>query len=461
MSSKNNHSLPETGVRHFERRAVASLASLYSFRMLGLFMVLPILTLYAEDYEGSTPLLIGFAMGAYGFSQALLQIAFGTLSDRLGRKPVIVLGLLIFAAGSIVAGLSDSIWGLIIGRFLQGCGAIASAIMALVSDLTSEENRSKAMASIGASIGVSFSVALILGPLVSQWGGLAAVFWLTAGLAFVGLLIVWKLVPTPEVHGQRHRDLGLVRELWMPVLQNLELRRLNVGIFVLHYVLISCFMVLPGILEGTLDIVRDDHWQVYLPLLFLGFVAMIPFMILAEKHRKIKLVFVFSVGLLALMIPMIFVWREEFWLFVAALFFFFMAFNLLEAVLPSLMSKIAPAGAKGTAMGVYSTCQFLGAFAGGSLSGFLIQNYGEFAVFGSAFALVLVWLCAAVTMRPPRFLTSVRVPIHKDSSEETLYALERIEGVEDVVLIKEEQCVYLKVDSKVFDRESLSFLAAD
>jgi len=454
MSPLSEAELRMSAPLSFERRAVAALASLYAFRMLGLFMVLPILTLYGDDYEGSTPLLIGVALGAYGFSQSLLQIAFGSLSDRWGRKPVIAAGLLIFALGSVVAALADSMWGLILGRCLQGCGAVASVIMALVADLTSEENRTKAMASIGASIGLSFSLALVLGPLVSQWGGLSAVFWLTAALALVGLLVLWRWVPTPEV-SNRHREAGAVPELWGTVLRNPELRRLNVGIFVLHFVLMACFMVLPGILENTLDLSRDIHWKIYLPLLLLAFVAMVPLMIMAEARRKIKPVFIFAVALLGVMIALMGLWQDRLWLCIGALFFFFMAFNLLEAMLPSLMSKVAPAGAKGTAMGVYSTCQFLGAFLGGSISGYLIEYHGTEAVFKCAFVLVVLWLLAAISMRPPRFLTSVQVPLVGVRLDQAVVKLELLPGVAEVVLIREEACAYLKVDTTLFDRVAL------
>lgn len=439
----------------FERRAITSLASLYAFRMLGLFMVLPVLALYGDDYVGATPLLLGLALGAYGFTQALLQIPFGMLSDRWGRKPVIAVGLLIFAAGSVVAAQAESMFELIIGRCLQGGGAIASAIMAMVADLTSDESRTKAMASIGASIGLSFSVALVLGPVLAGWGGLSILFWVTALLALLGLWILWRWVPTPAVRG-RHREAGAVPELLRSTLIHPQLMRLNVGIFVLHFVLMACFLVMPTILEQKLAFVRDQHWMVYLPLLVLAFVAMVPFIIIAEKRRQIKPVFVAAVALLAAMTALMPTVSDSRWGFLCVLFFFFMAFNLLEATLPSLMSKLAPAGAKGTASGIYSTSQFLGAFAGGISAGWLLQQFGADAVFTLCAAVVVLWLLLALTMSSPKFLAGIQIPLETHHLARADELLGDLPGVVEVVLIREETTAYLKVDPELFDREQVA-----
>jgi MFS family permease len=442
----------------FERRAVASLASLYAFRMLGLFMVLPVLSLYGDQYQGSTPLMLGVALGAYGFTQAILQIPFGMWSDRWGRKPVIAVGLLLFAAGSVLAAEAETVYELIAGRCLQGGGAIASAIMALVADLTSYENRTKAMAAIGASIGLSFSVALVLGPLISGAYGLSGIFWLTAVLALFGLLILVRWVPTPvAVERRTHRDAGAVPELIGLTLRNGELLRLNLGVGVLHAVLMASFVVMPLILEQQLGIARDQHWQVYLPMLMLAFIAMVPFMIVAEKRRKIKPVFLAAVALLGVMELAMGLIYQQAWPFLVALFLFFTAFNLLEATLPSLMSKVAPAGSKGTASGIYSTCQFLGAFLGGVGGGWLLQYKGVESVFIVAALLVAVWWLVALTMKPPRFLTSVQVSLQEGTDMlVTKNRLEALPGVAEVVIIAEEQAAYLKVDNTVFDHAAVS-----
>ncbi len=439
----------------FERRAISSLASLYAFRMLGLFMVLPVLALYGDEYSGSTPLMLGVALGAYGFTQALLQIPFGMLSDRWGRKPVIAIGLVIFALGSVVAACADSVYELILGRCLQGGGAIASAIMAMVADLTSDESRTKAMASIGASIGLSFSVALVLGPVLAGWGGISSLFWATVGLALAGLWVLWRWVPTPAIKS-RHREAGAVPELLRTTLVHPQLLRLNLGIFALHFVLMACFLVMPSILETQLGFVRDQHWLIYLPLLVLAFIAMVPFIIIAEKRRKIKPIFVAAVALLAAMIGLMGAMTDSRWGFLAALFFFFMAFNLLEATLPSLMSKLAPAGAKGTASGIYSTCQFLGAFAGGVSAGWLLQYESVSAVFGLCSILVVAWLLLALTMSSPRFLAGVQIPLQAEYLAQADELLSALPGVVEVVLIQEEVTAYLKVDPSIFDRNCIA-----
>ncbi len=438
-----------------ETRTVISLASLYAFRMMGLFMVLPVLVLYGQDYAGSTPMLLGLALGAYGFSQALLQIPFGMLSDRWGRKPVIAAGLLIFALGSVVAATADTVYGLILGRCLQGGGAIASAVMAMVADLTSDENRTKAMASIGVSIGVSFSVALVAGPVLAGWGGLSLIFWATVGLALCGLWILFRWVPTP-VHGGRHREMTAVPEMVKSTLLNADLLRLNWGIFTLHFVLMAAFLVMPEILENQLAIERERHWMVYLPLLVGAFVAMVPFIIVAEKRRQMKLVFVAAVLLLGAMMPVLALEQHQRWGFFAGLFFFFMAFNLLEATLPSLMSKLAPAGAKGTASGIYATCQFLGAFLGGVAGGWVLQQHGATAVYELCGVMILVWLLLALTMRTPRFLSSVQVAVGTQGSTAIIERLGALPGVVEVVFIEEEASAYLKVDPELFHTDSLA-----
>lgn len=442
----------------FERRAVTSLAALYAFRMLGLFMILPVLSLYGDEYTGSTPLLLGVALGAYGFSQAFLQIPFGMLSDRWGRKPVILSGLAIFALGSVIAALSESIWGLIIGRFLQGGGAIASAIMALVADLTSEENRTKAMASIGASIGLSFSLALVLGPLLAGFTGLSGIFWLTAGLAGLGAVILLKIVPSVVVGPRTHRDAGAVPELFVSTLKKPELLRLNVGIFSLHFILMACFLVTPLILSQQHSVTRDSHWQIYLPLLVAAFVVMVPFVIVAEKYRRLKPVFLAAIALLGCTMLALVWWQQSWWLLLFGLFLFFVAFNLLEASLPSLVSKLAPAGAKGTASGIYATCQFAGTFLGGVAAGLALQWYGVEAVFVLCAGVASIWLLVALGMQKPRYLTSVCVPLARQDYEVLLPRLQAVTGVEEVLIIAEESAAYLKVDARRFDRNQVNSL---
>jgi predicted MFS family arabinose efflux permease len=388
-----------------ERKAIVSLAILYSVRMLGLFMLIPVMTLYGTSYESQTPFLLGLALGIYGASQALLQIPFGLLSDRLGRKPLILVGLVLFVLGSVIAALADNVYGLIIGRFLQGSGAISSVVMALLADLTSEESRTKAMASVGASIGVSFAVAITLGPMLAAWGGISAIFWLTAIMGVMAVGVLLYVVPNVALELPPKDRLPL-RDLLHTTFWNPQLLRLNLGVFVLHAVLMSSFVVFPLILQDRLEIARDDHGLVYLPLLGLGFLVMLPFMIVAEKRRQIKLVFLSAVFLLFIVqIGFIPIFYSRSWV-LFALFVFFVAFNLLEAMQPSLVSKIASAGAKGTATGIYSTFQVLGVFTGGALGGWLLQHQGVSAVFILNTILVFVWMLIAWSMQPPS--TSVK-----------------------------------------------------
>ena len=373
-----------------ERRTVGSLALLYSFRMLGLFMVLPLLALYAADMPGATPSLIGLALGIYGLTQALLQIPFGWLSDQVGRKPVIIGGLLLFALGSVIAGLADSVVGIILGRTLQGAGAIASTVMALVADLTREEQRTKAMAMVGMSIGLSFAVALVLGPVVASAGGLSAVFWFTAVLAVIGILIVVLLVPTPPATGTEHSDVGARAGLIGRSLLDPALARLNFGVFTLHFILMACFLVVPGFLEQSAGIDRERHWVVYLPALLLSIAGMVPMMILAERGGRLHQMFLLGIALVFAAIATIGFTSSSI-IFYVALWLFFVGFNYLEATLPSLVSKTVFAGGKGTAMGVYSTCQFLGAFAGGAAGGWLLQYAGMTTLVGVCLLLAGVW----------------------------------------------------------------------
>lgn len=373
-----------------ERRTVSSLALLYSFRMLGLFMVLPLLALYAVDLPGADPFTIGLALGVYGLSQAVLQIPLGWLSDRVGRKPVIIAGLLIFALGSAVAATADSIYGVVAGRALQGMGAIASTIMALVADLTREEQRTKAMAMVGMSIGMSFAVALVLGPVVAAAGGLDAVFWFTALLAVAGISIVALLVPTPET-GLVHRDVGARQGLFAKTLRDANLMRLNFAVFSLHFILMALFLLVPGLLLDVAGLERDRHWLVYLPALLLSIAGMVPMMILAERKGRLREMFRLAIVLLVVAMALM-AGTDYAPAVYVGMCLFFVGFNYLEATLPSLVSKMVFTGGKGTALGIFATCQFLGAFAGGAVGGWLMKTAGSWAMVAFCIALAAMWL---------------------------------------------------------------------
>ena len=382
-----------------ERRTVASLALLYCFRMLGLFMVLPLLALYAADLPGATPTLIGLALGMYGLTNALLQIPLGWLSDKVGRKPVIIGGLLLFALGSVVAAMSTSVMGIIVGRALQGAGAISGTLMALVADLTREEQRTKAMAVVGMSIGLSFAVALVLGPVVATFGGLPTVFWFTAALAGFGIVILLLLVPpSAQVSGSNDIGSGVNLGSIGRGLGDRDLVRLNFGVFVLHFILVAFFLVVPGLLEHSLGVDREHHWMVYLPVLLFSLVGMVPLMILAERGGRLRQVFLLAIALVFAAIATL-DFAATGVLIYAGLWLFFVGFNYLEATLPSLLSKSVSADSKGTAMGVYSTCQFAGAFAGGAGGGWLLDHLGEGILSGVCLLLAAAWWL--VVLRAP------------------------------------------------------------
>ncbi|PRY64556.1 putative MFS family arabinose efflux permease [Vreelandella songnenensis] len=442
-----------------ERRAISGLAGLYASRMLGLFMVLPVLALYADALEGATPLLVGIALGVYGLTQATLQIPFGLLSDRIGRKRVIALGLIIFAVGSVVAALADSIGGIIVGRALQGGGAVAAAIMALLADQTREQVRTAAMATIGLSIGVSFAIAMVIGPWLASWAGLAGVFWFTALLTLLGLLVLWRWVP-PAPRRVRHRDVGLDREQFKSVITRPDLWRLDMSIFALHLVLMAIFVAVPFRLQQA-GIPLAHHGLAYLAIMGLSFVAMVPLMIVAEKKQQIKAVCLVAIGAIAVSLATLGLpFSEGRWLFIG-LFVFFTGFNLLEATLPSMLSKLAPAGAKGTAMGVYSTSQFMGAFLGGTLGGLLANTWGLDAVFIGCAVLALLWWLAMWQMPSPPPLSSEVVALNDtppDMLDLLLERLAEVVGVEDVMVVPEERLVYLKVNRQRLDRDALTRL---
>jgi predicted MFS family arabinose efflux permease len=442
-----------------EKRATWSLASIYAFRMLGLFLVMPVLSLFAEQLEGATPALIGLAIGIYGIVQSLLQIPFGLVSDRFGRKKVIVAGLLLFFAGSVIAALSTDIYGIIIGRAIQGSGAIAAAVMALVADLTQEVHRTKAMALIGASIGVSFGVAITAGPVIASFVGVHGIFWLIGGLALLAILIILLLVPNPRL-SRKHREAQVIPSHFSEVLTHPELLRLDYGIFILHLVMTASFVVVPLLMRDA-GLVPARHWMVYLPVFVLSLAFMIPFIILAEKKQKMKGVFLGAVSALILAFLGMSLFHTDLFQVIGLLLLFFSGFNLLEAILPSLISKTAPGDLRGTAMGIYSTCQFMGAGIGGAAGGWCYGHYGAGGVFMACTALVGSWLLLAFWMKAPRHWTNLLLPldrIDEQKIDEFEKAILTIVGVEDVTLHPEEAVAYLKVDKKLLNTDALQNL---
>jgi MFS family permease len=450
-----------------ERRTAFGLSGIYAFRMLGLFLILPVFALHAEGLPGATPLLVGIAIGIYGLTQAALQIPFGILSDRLGRKPVILAGLGLFALGSVIAAVADDLVWIIVGRAVQGSGAVAAAIMALAADLTRESQRTKVMAVLGMTIGASFMLAMLTGPLIDAWVGVQGIFWLTAGLAGVGMALLLLVVPSPA-HETVHRDAEAVPELLAGVLRNADLLRLDWGIFSLHLILTALFLALPLALRDA-GLPPAQHAWLYLPVLVASVAGMVPFVILAERHGQLKAVFLGAVGLLALALLGMYVAGPSFWVLAAMLLLFFIAFNLLEAILPSMVSKVAPAGAKGSAMGVYSSSQFSGAFAGGMLGGAVHGVWGLYGVFLFAAGVAALWLLIATGMRSPRSLKNELRSLgtalagsDPAAADDLVRRLLDTPGVVEAVVVPQEGVAYLKVDGTRLDRGRLdAILPAD
>ncbi|MFN7096383.1 MAG: MFS transporter [Gammaproteobacteria bacterium] len=434
-----------------ERNTTLSLASIYAFRMLGLFMILPIFSLYTHSLQHATAGLIGLALGIYGLTQALLQTPFAMISDRIGRKPVIVFGLILFIVGSVVAAMSHTIDGIIIGRAIQGAGAIGSTLIALLADNTQEENRLKAMSVIGMVIGLSFVVSMVLGPILNSLVGLSGIFWLTAVLASLGIVILIWIVPTPKTHFL-HRDSEPVLSEFKNVLTSPELLRLNAGIFSLHASLMALFLIIPMILITSSGLSENQQWILYLPILLIATVIMFPFVIVAETKRLMKPFFIGAIIVLTLTEVSLSFFTQHILMLSISLCLFFAAFTFLEACLPSLISKIVPAGSKGTAMGIYSSSQFLGIFVGGSVGGMLYHHFGVNSIFLFCGLLGLLWIILAMTMKQPPYLSSKIIAIRIEHNTDAINALQNklmaINGIKEVMVSVDEQVAYLKVDKK-------------
>lgn len=436
-----------------ERRSIVTLASVYGLRMFGLFLILPVLAIYSEQLEGATPMMMGIALGIYGITQAIFQIPFGMLSDRFGRKPLIIFGLLIFAAGSLVAAASSTIGGVIIGRALQGAGAIAAVVLALTSDLTREDQRTKAMAIIGMTIGFSFLLALIAAPILEFFIGVKGLFVMTAVLALASIFVVWKLVPTPVQ--TFNLEVRAVPTKMLRLLRNPQLIRLDAGIFILHFVLMAMFVVVPVIMLEQLDLQTHKHWQVYVPALLASIVFMVPMIILSSRKTWLMRIFVSAICIL-LFSQILLLWRPMgINGLIVCLFFFFWGFNLLEAMLPSLVSRVAPAASKGSAMGVYNTFQFTGVFFGGFLGGTLYGAYGVNAVFALCACLLILWVYIVRSAPQIRLLDSLVVTFTVDAGSDCKTKLEAVEGIEEVIIMQGERIAYLKVDKERLDVEAM------
>ncbi len=449
-----------------EVRASLSLASIYGLRMLGMFLILPIFSIYAETLPGGdNHLLIGLALGAYGLTQAMFQLPFGMASDRFGRKRMIYIGLVLLLIGSLIAGFATDLTTVIIGRAIQGAGAVSAVVTALVADLTREEHRTKAMAMIGGTIGITFALSLILGPALNQWIGIPGIFLLTGVLAVLAILDVKYLVPDPVV-SRFHSDAEAAPSKLKDVLRDMQLMRLNFGIFALHAAQMAMFVVVPFAIKQSSGVSENDHWLIYLPVMVLSFALMVPAIIYGEKKARLKQVFIAAIGMM-LVAQLLFAGAiDAFWGIVLSLTVYFIAFNILEATLPSIISKLAPAASKGTAIGVYNTAQSLGIFAGGVFGGYLSHVYGYAAVFMFCSVLMLLWLIAALSMRTPPAVRSKMYHLDEmaaAAARDLSGRLAVIAGVREAVVLADEGLVILKVDmQQEFDEtEVLRLIAAN
>ena len=453
---------PPPTLSSIERRAVAALSGIFSLRMLGLFMFLPVFSLHAHEYPGHTPLLIGVAIGIYGLTQGVFQVPLGVLSDRFGRRPVIAAGLLVFALGSVVAALADDIWGIVAGRALQGMGAVAAAVMALASDLTRETHRTRVMAVIGASIGVAFAVALILGPVVTQAAGISGLFWVTAALAVVAVVVLYLAVPAPPRMASPGRTAlaGLAAAL-----RDGQMLRLNAGIFILHAIMVATFVALPIALRDRAGIDGADHWKVYVGVLLASVVFTVPLIVAADRANRSRSVLLIGIVVLGTGLAGLagLAAAAGGAAFVLCLVVYFVGFNTLEASLPSMVSRVAPMRARGAALGVYSTLQYLGAFAGGIVGGWLLGAGGEHVALAACAGMCLGWMLIAAGLREPRRLSVEQLSIgcvERESVDALTARLLAVPGVVEAVVVAEERIAWLRVDRGRLDRSSLHGLSS-
>lgn len=453
--------LKTNALNSVEKKAAASLASVFGLRMLGLFLIMPVIAIYGQEYADYSPLLVGMAIGAYGLTQAVLQIPMGWVSDRVGRRPVIVGGLLVFAAGSIVAALADSLVWVIVGRALQGSGAIASAILALASDCSRDEQRPKVMAVIGLCIGLSFAIALVLGPWLGGIVGMSGLFYFTAVSALLAVVLVLTVTPTPVTKTPK-RDLLPVRAELKRLLVTPQLVHLNLGVFILHLVLTAWFVSLPLTLVNA-GLNAEQHGWLYFPTLILSFVVMVPLMLHAIRRQRQLQVFRLAIGLLLIAMAVIAYFSNSLWWLVFGVWTFFVGFNYLEASLPAMLAQYAPAGSKGSASGIYSSFQFFGAFVGGMAGGWLYSLYGMSGVMLLCITLLSVWLVVSFAMRAVTGMANVSLAspgIHPQQAAEVAQALAELDGVSEAVVIAGDQTTYLKVKRDKFNEQTARAMLA-
>jgi len=444
-----------------EKRAIIGVGGIFALRMIGLFMIVPVFSVYGDNYAHATPFLIGLAVGIYGLGQAIFQIPMSLAADKFPRKPIIFLGLILFAIGGIIAANATDIYEVIIGRVLAGSGAVSAVLMALLADVTREEMRTKAMATMGLTIATSIMLAFAFGPLLVGSLGISGLFWLTAGFAVLAMLLL-LFVPTPLRVLKHILDNKSIGQQLADVLRIGDLNRLHIGIFALHLTMTAIFVILPHQLSEVLGLSVRQQGLVYLPLLFIGFAVAIPFIIIAEKKRKMRQVFLAAIALMTAALALLALGSQVGVGIILGLLLYFMGFNLLEATIPSWISKRAPVANKATAMGLNSSSQFFGAFVGGAMGGLLLTQpnllaWGILAVIMGA-ALLLI-----IPIADPPYLSSTTVTIPKDINiQDWSRQMLAVDGVDELVVMAKEQVAYLKLDkTQLTDsaRQELSHLA--
>ena len=444
-----------------EKRAILGVGGIFALRMIGLFMIVPVFSVYGDNYAHATPFLIGLAVGIYGLGQAIFQIPMSLAADKFPRKPIIMLGLILFAVGGIIAANATDIYQVIIGRALAGSGAVSAVLMALLADVTREEMRTKAMATMGLTIATSIMLAFAFGPLLVGSLGISGLFWLTAGFAILAMLLLF-VVPTPMRVLKHNLDNKSIGEQLATVLKIGDLNRLHVGIFALHLTMTAIFVILPHQLTEVMGLSVRQQGLVYLPLLFVGFAVAIPFIIIAEKKRKMRQVFLAAIALMTAALALLALGSQVGVGIIVGLLLYFMGFNLLEATIPSWISKRAPVANKATAMGLNSSSQFLGAFVGGAMGGLLL-NQSNLLAWGLLSLVMGIALLLIIPIAQPPYLSSTTVTIPKNINiQDWSRQMLAVDGVDELVVMAKEQVAYLKLDKTQLtddSRQQLSSLA--
>ncbi|MCG3871454.1 MFS transporter [Psychrobacter sp. Ps7] len=428
-----------------EKRAILGVGGIFALRMIGLFMIVPVFSVYGDNYAHATPFLIGLAVGIYGLGQAIFQIPMSLAADKFPRKPIIFLGLILFALGGIIAANATDIYEVIIGRALAGSGAVSAVLMALLADVTREEMRTKAMATMGLTIATSIMLAFAFGPLLVGSLGISGLFWLTSGFAVLAMLLL-LFVPTPLRVLKHNLDNKTIGQQLATVLKIGDLNRLHIGIFALHLTMTAIFVILPHQLNEVMGLSVRQQGLVYLPLLFIGFAVAIPFIIIAEKKRKMRQVFLGAIALMTAALAILAIGSQVGVGIILGLLLYFMGFNLLEATIPSWISKRAPVANKATAMGLNSSSQFFGAFVGGAMGGLLLSQPNLLA-WGILAVIMGVALLIIIPIAQPPYLSSTTVTIPKDINiQDWSRQMLAVDGVDELVVMAKEQVAYLKLD---------------